>query len=185
MRHRCQFSGLLAVIVTAAMLTGCGAENPADPAPVEISGLPPAGPGGPGLSHEHAAESPHGGRLIELGSHHKFHAELVENDDTETLTVYILDAHLQELAIEQPAVTLSLAGDGSPKSFELAAVAQDGGPRSSRFESSDAGLFQKFKQDRDVKGKLRVTIEGTPYVGKIEHHDHEKNSKEDHGHTHD
>jgi hypothetical protein len=32
----------------------------------------------------------------------------------------------------------------------------------------------------DVSAKLRVTIDGTPFSGMMEHHDHEGHEEEDH-----
>ncbi len=124
-------------------------------------------------SHEHATEGPHGGHLIELGHDHKFHAELVEDDAAEMITIYILDAQLNEVVVDQPSLLISLTADGASNSFELLAAKSDGAAGSSRFESSDKDLFQALAQYGDVTGKLRVTIDGTPYVGTLDHHDHD------------
>lgn len=173
MRNGFYLPSFLAFVVVAAALSGCGPSNEGDNGPVEVSGGPPAGADNHDHSHEHGTEGPHGGHLIELGRNHKFHAELVENDSTETVTIYILDTHMEELTIDQPSISLSLTADGTSNTFELPAVKSNGATGSSRFETSDKALFQVLEQHGDVTGKLRVTIDGTPYVGTLDHHEHD------------
>ena len=118
-------------------------------------------------------ESPHGGELIELGNSHLYHAELVENDSEETIEVYLLDRQLEPLPIAATSITFNLVVEGSPKSFPLEAVeAQDG--KASHFRATPSELFELLHVP-GVKGRLSVTIEGTPYTGKVEHNhtDHE------------
>lgn len=166
---------LLFVPCLAAMLLALPACN-SDTAgngddPVEMSGPPPALPGGADAHHD---EGPHGGHIIELGRNHKYHAELVEDDANETVTVYILDTNMKELPIDAASVSLSLTAAGETTSFELTAVAADDAAGSSRFESSDKKLFAALERGEEVTGKLRATIDGTPYVGNVEHHEHDK-----------
>ncbi len=173
MRYGFYLTGLLAAFFAIAGLLGCGANNGNGDSPVEVSGAPPAGADDHDHSHEHGAEGPHGGHLIELGRNHKYHAELVEHDATQTVTIHILDTHMESLAIEQPSVSLSLTADGSSKTFELNAVAADAASGGSRFETADKELFQMLESHGEVTGKLRVTIEGAPYVGTLDHHEHD------------
>lgn len=166
-------ASLLAFFVAAAALTGCGPSKVGNDGPVKVSGGPRAGADNHDHSHEHGEKGPHGGHMIELGRSHRYHAELVENDATESITIYILDTHMEELAIGQPSLSLSLTANGASHTFELTAVTAAGATGSSRFESADKGLFQMLDQHGDVAGKLRVTIDGTPYVGTLDHdHDH-------------
>ena len=62
--------------------------------------------------------------------------------------------------------------EGKPLQFPLAAVPGEGdGPgHASRFEITDEVLHHAL--EGDATGKLNVTIQGKPYVGTIEHHDH-------------
>ncbi len=122
-------------------------------------------------SHEHGDTGPHGGHLIELGRKRKYHAELVENDAAETVTVYILDAHLGELAISGKSIYLNLATGGETTAYEMVAAGDGQSANCARFESTDKALFRVWEHG-EVTGKLRVTIEGVPYVGRIALHDH-------------
>lgn len=140
-------------------------------------------------SHEHGEEGPHGGHLIELGRNHEYHAELV--DEHGSVTIYILDAHMDEVAIDDSVITLNLRAGEQNASHELT-TATPGGQSHSRFVSSEASLLSAFESDAGVSGKLRVTIKGVPYVGDIAHHghDHEGHAHgdggehdDDHGHV--
>lgn len=119
-------------------------------------------------SAEH--EGPHGGHVIELGHNHQYHAELVENEDTSTVTVFMLDQDMKELAIDQASVTMNLMVDGQVQSFELAAAGAAAGG-ASRFDAAGNALFEAL-HEHEASGKLRVTIDGSPYSGEVEHHPH-------------
>lgn len=124
-----------------------------------------------GHDHEHGETGPNGGHLIELGRNHKYHAELVENDAAGTVSIYILDTHMKELAIGEASIILSLTSDGETISYEMGAMGE--GETHSQFESADKALFQTLEKHGEVTGKLRVTIDGVPYTGSIEHHEHD------------
>jgi hypothetical protein len=114
----------------------------------------------------HSHEGPHGGELIELGKSHLYHAELVENDSEETMEVYLLDGELEPLPIAATSITFNLIVEGAPKSFPLVAVeAQDG--KASHFRAPPSELFEALHVS-ETTGRLSVTIEGTPYTGKVE-----------------
>jgi hypothetical protein len=116
---------------------------------------------------EHSHEGPHGGELIELGKSHLYHAELVENDLEETMEVYLLDRQLEPLPIAATSITFNLVVEGAPKSFPLEAVeVQDG--KASHFRAPPSELFEALHVS-ETTGRLSVTIEGTPYTGKVEH----------------
>jgi hypothetical protein len=139
------------------------------------------GGGAPAEKDHHADHDeigPNGGHLIELGHSHKYHAELVENDAAKTVTVFILDADMKPLSIGAGTISLSLKVADATKSFELVGAGDGEDTSSFRFESNDLALFETLEESHEVSGKLRVTIDDTPYVGLIEHHDH------DHGHQH-
>ncbi len=133
--------------------------------------------------HDHSAEheGPHGGHVIELGLNHQYHAELVENEDAHAVTVYMLDKDMKELTIDQATITMNLMVDGKAQSYELAAAGVAGG-KASQFNAADKSLFEAL-HEHEASGKLRVTIDGTPYSGEVEHHHHEGHDEHD-GHDH-
>lgn len=133
--------------------------------------------------HQHSSVGPHGGDLIELGNE-EYHAELVHDDASEQVTVYILDGRAKAtVPIEQTALMLNLIVDGKPAQFKLQADPVSGDPagRASRFSANDPQLCESLCAE-GVKGRLNVQIDYRSYVGSIEHtahsHDHE------HGHKH-
>ncbi len=121
--------------------------------------------------HDHGDTGPHGGHLIELGRNGKYHAELVENDAEETVAIYILNAHMKELAIAERSIVLNLTTDGETAAYGMVAAGDGQSANHSRFESTDKALFRVLERG-EISGKLRVTIEGVPYVGRISHHEH-------------
>ena len=162
-----------------AIQVGCTSQDaPQDSAerdqPVEMAGPPPM------IEDEHDHEEhhgPHGGHVIELGRSHEFHAELVENEEARTVSVYILGKDMQELAIDRPTINLSLIVEGKPQSFALQAADPADG-KASRFDATDSEAFAAL-HEHEATGKLLVSIDGKSYSGAIEHHDHEG---EDHDH---
>lgn len=131
--------------------------------------------------HDHAAHdhsSKHGGHLIELGRNHEYHAELVDDHKTESITVYIMDSHMETLTVDQASISLVLTSGDKTETFELMA-SQPGG--SSQFASSDARMMEMIDGEA-VKGKLRVTIDDKPYSGTFDHHGHDHEEGGDHSH---
>lgn len=132
--------------------------------------------------HEHGETGPHGGHLIELGRSHEYHAELVEDDSKQTVSVYILDKDMKELAIGEAAISLTLTVGDKTQTYEMAAAGE--GETRSEFASADKSLFESFEHHGEISGKLRVTINGTPYVGAIDHHEHDHDDHDEHAHDH-
>lgn len=127
--------------------------------------------------HDHPTHGPHGGSLIELGEE-EYHAELVHDEKSQTVTIHILDGAAKEaVAIEAESVTINLTHDGKPAQFTLAAAnAQEG--KASSFSSNDAKLAEALDAE-NAKGRLLVDIAGKSYSGEIAH------SHDDHDHDHD
>ncbi len=134
--------------------------------------------GGDHSGHDHSQEhqGPHNGHVIELGRNHMYHAEVVEDDAAAMVTVYILDKDMKELAIDQASIVMNLKFDGEGQSFELTAAAGS----TSQFNAADKTLFEAL-HEHEATGKLRVTIDGSPYTGDVEHHHH---GDDDDGHDH-
>ena len=127
--------------------------------------------------HVHPTEGPHHGELVELGDE-EFHAELVHDEATETLTVYLLDAAaVHAVGSKSPEVRINLSHDGTAQQYTLAAKRQlnDLPGESSRYISQDSKLCEKLDH-LDGSAQLVVMIRDKQYRGKIEH---------DHGHHHE
>ena len=156
--------------IAVGLAIGCTSEPPAPP----VSAGPAAG-----HDHAHPHEGPHGGHLIELGEE-EYHAELVHDDATHTVTIYLLDgAAKNAVAVDATELALNLVADGKPQQFALAARPSPGDApgQSSRFESADETLCEALDKPKTT-GRLNITIAGTPYVGQVE-------SLEEHGHAHE
>ena len=156
------------------ILAGCGG----DPAATDTGTVDTPPPGTVDTGHAHPTEGPHHGDLVELGNE-EYHAEIVH--DEESVTVYILDGHVEDsVPIEATEITINLKHDGQPEQFTLAATPDEGDPegKSSRFVSDDAELAGHLDEEGSDP-QLSLTIDGTPFTGKIEH------SHDDHGHSHD
>ncbi len=183
-------SAMVALLVVA-LTTGCADNAENSSGPVEMSDPPPAedhsghdhdGDGhsdDAGHNHENEHEGPHHGYVIELGRSHEYHAEIVDDETANVVTVFILDKDLKELQIDATSITMNLMVDGEAKAFELAAATSG---QASRFESKGKALFEAL-HTHEATGKLRVAINGTHYTAKVEHHDHEKHVDQD-GHKH-
>lgn len=175
-------SGILVVAALVA-LPGCGgSQPPAEKTPTAESGHS-EGDGhdhGDDTAHAHPTEGPHGGHLIELGNE-EYHAELLHDEGTQTVTVHLLDAAAkQPVAISQTEIALQLFQGGQFVKYALKAVRGPGDPQgaASRFEVVDAALCDALCHEDEARGRLQVTINGKPYTGTIEHtshgdHDHE------------
>lgn len=170
---------VMALLGLVVFASGCSQEGVTDAAPVQISGPPPDADHA-GHNHGNEHQGPHHGHVIELGRSHEYHAELVDDEATGTVTAYILDKDLKELAIDATSITMNLMIDDQSKTFELAA-ATDG--QASRFDPQGKALFEAL-HSHEATGKIRVTINGTPYSGDVEHHDHHDDDGDHDGHNH-
>ena len=138
-----------------------------------------------GDPHDHAhAHGPHDGHIIELGAH-EYHAELVLNDKTKTIGVYLYDRDLKKPEpIDAKSVTLNLVVEGKPTPLELQAKPQQGESdgKSSYFEVALPKEVAEHVDDIEhVAGELQLTIGGKPYTGALKPHDHGHEA----GHKHD
>jgi hypothetical protein len=125
--------------------------------------------------HEHE-EGPHHGHLVELGEE-EYHAEVVFDPKTATITIYTLDSTAKKPApTDAKELKLELAIAGQPKSFAAKAVPDAGDPpnKSSRFEVADnPDVKTNLKDEEDLKGSVTAKIGGKTYTGKIVHeHEH-------------
>lgn len=130
--------------------------------------------------HDHDHEPKHGGHLIEIGRNHEYHAELVDDHKTESVTVYMMDDHMEPLTIKASSISLILTAGEETKKFELLS-SEPGG--SSEFSSNKHELMEMIEKE-EVTGKLRVTIKGKPFSGAFEHHGHGDEGDAHAGHNH-
>jgi hypothetical protein len=124
--------------------------------------------------HDHPSEGPHKGHLIELGTE-EYHAELVHDDATKTVSIYILDSKAKEaVPIAAKEVTLNLVVDTKPLQVKLPATPQKDDPenQSSHFSAADEATLEALESPKTT-GRLNVTINDKPYTGEIAHHDYD------------
>ena len=149
----------------------------------------------PGLTrtstpHAHAGHGPHGGDIVELGSD-QYHAELVHDDATGGVTIYVLDATAKRAApIDAELVRVNVQHDGNAEQFTLSASPEENDPEgtSSRFITPERELAEDLDHG-DIRGQLVVMISGKQYRGDVVHdhhgHDHDDHDDHhDHGHDH-
>jgi hypothetical protein len=156
-----------------AWTTGCSQNGPA-PAKVEHAHDHEH----EGHAHEHGEHGPHEGDLIELGGG-KYHAEVVHDDDTKLVTIYLLAEDAKSpTAIAEDSLVIHAVVDGRPQKFVLPAKPQEGDAegQTSRFETADGALVAAL-DNAASKANFSVTIAGRPYAGSIEAHDHEHGHK--------
>jgi hypothetical protein len=146
----------LAASVAASFTVGCGVAGENEP--IELSGPPPM----VFVADAHDEFGPRGGRLIELGHDHEFHAELlVEKLEGEYYRVRLiaLDRSLERVRLAVERVAICTYANGVAQIFELAAIS-DG-----EYSSSDPALGAVLHAGRAVSCKIRLTIAKKPYSG--------------------
>lgn len=157
------------------------APAPASGAPVSVA--PPSTVAGTDdhAVHAHATEGPHHGPLIELGNE-EYHVEVVHDDATGAVTLYLLDAHAEKVVTTTATeAVINLKHGDTPEQFKLAAQPEEGNPagQTSRFTLTDKELVEHL-HEAAAGAKLNITIGDTPYSGSIPAEDH---AKHDHGHA--
>lgn len=171
-------------IVLAVGLIGCngGSSQPSESSHHAQTAAPPATVEIGHDDHAHPSEGPHGGSLIELGNE-EYHAELVHDDASHTVTVYLLDSSAKKsVPIYATEILVNLSHDGKAEQFPLRSGPQSTDPtgKSSRFASTETELAEDLDDDA-VKAQLVVEIGGKQYRGEI-HHDHDAHDHEGHEH---
>ena len=179
-----RFFGSLAAFVALgafAGLSGCGgAAAPSGSSTAE--GEHSEGDGHAHAEGEHAHVGPHEGDIIELGNE-EYHAELVHDHDAESISIYLLGKDVKTpVAIGDAEITLNLSAGGQPMQVVLTADPQDGDGEgmASKFSVVDAAAIDAIEAE-DTTGRLNVTIEDKPYIGKFAH-SHDDGEHEEHDH---
>jgi len=154
-------------LVAIAGFVGCSGK-PADK---------PAAKGGHDHDHAHGHESgPHKGSLVVLGDE-EYHAEVVHNDETHEVTIYLLDGKVEK-AVPVELTELAIRGKvgTETKEFKLPAAPLEGetGGKTSRFSLKD----EKLAEAVDTKGStfnFNLKIGTKPYSATFkggDEHDH-------------
>lgn len=165
--------GCSAIACGLTVVTGCGEAPKPTTETVHHEGDGHAEHG------EHAAghpeEGPHNGHLIELGKE-EYHAELLHDDATHTITLYVLDgAAKKAVPLTEKELTVNLVVAGKPTQYKIPAKPQTDDPsgQSSRFELVDKTLCEALDEPTS-KARLMLTIAGKHYSGDMAHEEHDQ-----------
>jgi hypothetical protein len=121
--------------------------------------------------HEHGAEGPHGGSLVEFeGDEH--HGEVVLDHDAHALRVFILGGDAKSAAAIAATEATVTVGE---KSYTLKAAAQDGDGegKASKFELIDDAATHALLDEGAIHGKLSIKIGDKTITGGIDYHLHD------------
>ena len=172
------------VLATTLGLCAAGCQPTAPPAPSSggsVTAPPPATVASGADEHGHPSEGPHHGPLIELGNE-EYHVEVVHDDATGAVTLYLLDAHAEKVVTTTATeAVINLKHGDTPEQFKLAAQPEDGNPagQTSRFILTNKELVEHL-HEAAAGAKLNITIGDTPYSGSIPAENH---AKHDHEHA--
>ncbi len=120
--------------------------------------------------HAHGAHGPNGGRLIELGRSHEYHAELLTDADGQTVRVHILNHDMQPEAVDSKNVQLNLVANDVPQSFAFQATSA--GDLAAEYALVSAELWKLLEDESFSYARLNVFAGGSMLVGNVDHHDH-------------
>lgn len=128
--------------------------------------------------HGHGAHGPNGGEIVEVGNE-EFHAEVVVDEETHRIDVYILGSDAATAKpIDATEVSVSFKHGDEVEEFKLAAAALDGEPegQSSKFTLTDEELFEELHEHSEG-ATLTFMSGGAELSGTVTH-------SHDHGHAH-
>lgn len=137
--------------------------------------------------HGHGHHGPNGGEIVEVGNE-EFHAEVVIDEETHRVDVYILGSDAATAKpIEASEVSISFKHGDEVEEFKLAAAALDGEPegQSSKFSLMSEELFEELHEHSEG-ATLSFTAGGDSLSGTVTHsHDHDHGHEHGHGDGHD
>ena len=140
--------------------------------PVAVAGKSPAAV----HAHGHDSHGPNKGDLLEIGRG-EFHAELVVDEESQQIIVYLLDSTLKSyISIDAAFLTVNFKVGNKPVQVKLLPVPQDADAKSlsSRFSLISPELFAAL-HDATSDAKFSLRIGKKSYVAKLahdHHHDH-------------
>lgn len=174
-----RITALLLASVMALVVGGCGtssSEQIVEPPDDQHDGHDHTA----GVDGAHPEQGPHGGHLIELGDE-QYHAELVHDEATHTVTIHLLDsAGTQPIETGQAEIRLQVFRDGQFVDYRLPAAGGSGESVGSHFQLIDEGLTDFLLHTEVVRGRLHVTINEQEYIGAIDHTAHDHDAHEGH-----
>lgn len=137
--------------------------------------------------HGHGHHGPNGGEIVEVGNE-EFHAEVVVDEESHQVDVYILGSDASTAKpIEASEISISFRHGDEVEEFKLAAAALDGEPegQSSRFTLSSDELFDELHEHSEG-ATLSFSAGGETLSGTVTHsHDHDHGHAHGHGHAED
>ena len=174
---RCNHLWLGLTLAAACAITGGGCtQSPSKPPNASVH-APQDTAGTVVHKHDHNAPGKHGGQQQLLGNH-EYHAELVDNDVTGEVAIYITDGEFTPVTVLEKEMFLTATIAGQPKEFTLVNDAHPAAGQP-RFVLVDKELCEAV-----CKGKggvrLNATIKGKPYAATYTtsgHADHEHDEK--------
>ena len=132
--------GLSLLIAGVCLFTGCTHEDHKEPAQEDAG-------------HSHG-EGVHGGAMMVSGDHN-LHIEMIQHEAEGKVDLYITGADAKTAIDLAEAPKLNLIAEGGNKQIVSTAVAGEAG----HFEAIDDAL-----KAHPLKGRIAVTMEGTPYA---------------------
>jgi ABC-type nickel/cobalt efflux system permease component RcnA len=140
----------------------------------------------PQHAHDHPEHGPNKGELLEIG-HGEYHAELLLNEESKEITIYLLDAKAKAyVAVNTTALVVNFKRGGRPFQVKLAAVPQEIDEKgfSSRFAMKSPELMSSL-HDAKSDPRFAIRIGNKSYVAKLTHsHDHNHSHGDSHNHDH-
>lgn len=129
--------------------------------------------------HDHHHAAPHGGLLVEVGSH-EYNVEVVVAEEEPRLTLYVLDAHAEgPVAIKTDAIALKLEVGETETAIALKATPQTGEAEGTSSQFINEGpLPEGVKSVLELHGDLSITI------GEKTYNVHVSATPHDHDHKH-
>ncbi len=125
-------------------------------------------------AHDHDAHGPNNGELLEIGRG-EYHAELVVDEESNQVAVYLLDSTLKSyISIDSAFLVVNFKVGNKPVQVKMLPVPQDADAKnlSSRFSLISTELFTAL-HDPKSDAKLSLRIGKKSYVSKLAHnHDH-------------
>lgn len=126
-------------------------------------------------AHAHPEKGPHGGPLLELGDE-EYHIEVMLDEKTHVLTLYLLDAAAKAtVSTDAKEVLINLKHAGKPEQFKLPAVRLKTDPMgmASAFQLKDEELVHDLHH-KNNDARLAIKIKGKSYTTKFDlKHDHD------------
>ncbi len=135
-----------------------------------------------GHGHNHPTKGPRGGSIVEFGNE-ELHAELLHDDETGVVTVFMMDNEAKKyVSVTSPELVIQVRHEGKPETFRLKAKPQKGDREglTSCFAIRSPRLVALL-DDHHSEARMGIKIGERSFVGRIAHvHDHEHGD----AHTH-